>query len=93
MKIFHCDHCQQLVFYENVRCVSCQHDLAYLPDLADMAALEPTGGGAVAFAGPRGRGVEVSSVPELHGGERLPQKRQIPEILCQDFRDLSLQGG
>ncbi|HTU18038.1 MAG TPA: putative zinc-binding peptidase [Gemmataceae bacterium] len=43
MKIFHCDHCQQLVFYENVRCVSCRHDLAYLPDLEEIAALEPAG--------------------------------------------------
>jgi hypothetical protein len=43
MKIFHCDHCQQLVFYENVRCANCEHDLAYPPDLADIAALEPAG--------------------------------------------------
>ena len=26
MKIFHCDHCQQLVFFENIRCVKCEHD-------------------------------------------------------------------
>ena len=32
MKIFHCDHCQQLVFFENVHCLSCDHALAYVPD-------------------------------------------------------------
>jgi hypothetical protein len=41
MKVFHCDHCQQLVFFENVRCVNCEHALAYLPDLADIASLDP----------------------------------------------------
>jgi hypothetical protein len=43
MKIFHCDHCQHLVFFENVRCVKCEHALAYLPDLMDMGSLEPAG--------------------------------------------------
>jgi len=43
MKIFHCDHCQHLVFFENVHCVQCKHSLAYLPDLADMGSLEPAG--------------------------------------------------
>ena len=43
MKIFHCDHCQQLVFFENVECLKCKHALAYLPDQADMASLEPAG--------------------------------------------------
>src|SRR5262245_8379390 len=40
MKTFHCDHCQQLVFFENVRCVKCEHALAYLPDVADTEALD-----------------------------------------------------
>src|SRR5438270_2469778 len=43
MKVFHCDHCQQLVFFENVQCVNCEHPLAYLPDIADMGSLEPAG--------------------------------------------------
>ncbi len=41
MKVFHCDHCQQTVFFENVNCVNCGRVLAYLPDLCDMGALEP----------------------------------------------------
>ena len=45
MKIFHCDHCQHLIFFENVRCVACGHALAYLPDLEDMGSLEAAGFG------------------------------------------------
>ena len=45
MKIFHCDHCQQLVFFENVRCLACGHSLAYVPDLEDILSLEPAGNG------------------------------------------------
>ena len=40
MKTFHCTHCQNLVFFENVKCLNCLHDLAYLPDQMKMAALE-----------------------------------------------------
>ncbi|MBY0527881.1 MAG: putative zinc-binding peptidase [Gemmataceae bacterium] len=43
MKVFHCDHCEHLLFFENVQCVRCNHVLAYLPDRRDMAALEPAG--------------------------------------------------
>src|SRR5258706_10280337 len=43
MKIFHCDHCQQLVFFENIRCLECGHALAYVPQLEDVVALEPAG--------------------------------------------------
>jgi len=39
MKTFHCTHCQNLVFFENVSCLNCGHALAYLPDQAVMAAL------------------------------------------------------
>ncbi len=44
MKVFHCDHCQQLVSFENTHCVQCGHKLAYLPDLREMASLEPLPG-------------------------------------------------
>ena len=41
MKVFRCDHCEQDVFFENVNCLACGRVLAYLPDIGDMAALEP----------------------------------------------------
>lgn len=41
MRVFHCDGCQQTVFFENTACVNCEHVLAYLPEIGGMAALEP----------------------------------------------------
>src|SRR5471030_3271847 len=43
MRIFHCDHCGQLLFFENTECVSCGHRVAYLPDLQLVASLDPDG--------------------------------------------------
>ena len=42
MKVFHCDHCDALVFFENVQCVSCGYPLAFLPDVCSVGALEHT---------------------------------------------------
>ncbi len=41
MRIFHCDHCEQLIFFENHSCVSCGRQLAYLPDIAEIGSLDP----------------------------------------------------
>ena len=43
MKIFHCDHCGHLLFFESTSCVSCGHRVAYLPDLQVATSLEPDG--------------------------------------------------
>lgn len=40
MKVFHCDHCDQLLFFENVTCMRCGRALAYLPELADLVSLD-----------------------------------------------------
>jgi hypothetical protein len=40
MKIFHCDHCGHLLFFENTECVSCGHRVAYLPDLQLVGSLD-----------------------------------------------------
>jgi hypothetical protein len=45
MKSFQCQHCGQLVFFENVRCLRCGHALGYAPDARVMSALEPEGDG------------------------------------------------
>jgi len=44
MKVFHCDHCDQPVFFENTTCVTCKHVLAYLPDLSEIGSLETVDG-------------------------------------------------
>lgn len=40
MKVFHCDHCENLIFFENSVCVRCGHALAYLPDLGVTGSLD-----------------------------------------------------
>ncbi|MGA2552870.1 MAG: putative zinc-binding peptidase, partial [Burkholderiaceae bacterium] len=39
MKIFHCSHCQHLVFFENSQCVHCGRQLAYSPAQRAMLAV------------------------------------------------------
>jgi hypothetical protein len=39
--IFHCDHCDHVVFFDNTQCVYCGHLLAFLPDLRRMGSLDP----------------------------------------------------
>lgn len=45
MKTFHCNRCQQHVFFENVRCESCTALLGYVPELAEISAFEEAGDG------------------------------------------------
>ena len=39
MRLFHCDQCGHLVFFESVHCVNCGATLAYLPDCDDVGAM------------------------------------------------------
>jgi len=40
MKVFWCDHCGQLVFFENSQCTACQHSLVFVPDDLEMKAFD-----------------------------------------------------
>lgn len=44
MKLFECQHCGQLLYFENTRCEQCRHVLGYLPDRTMLSALTPEGG-------------------------------------------------
>jgi hypothetical protein len=39
MKLFECQNCGQLLYFENTRCERCGHVLGYLPDSAVLSAL------------------------------------------------------
>jgi hypothetical protein len=52
MRIFHCDHCGQAIFFENTVCGKCGHKLAYLPDLEIVASLDPAGARSSEVGGP-----------------------------------------
>jgi len=41
MKLFSCQGCGQLLYFENVRCENCGRALGYLTDLAEISAVEP----------------------------------------------------
>lgn len=40
MKVFHCDHCRHLVFFESTTCLNCGKRLAYLPALGVIGSLD-----------------------------------------------------
>ena len=40
MRLFQCDSCGNLTFFENVLCVRCQRSLGFLPDVLDLSALD-----------------------------------------------------
>jgi len=40
MKLFTCEWCGQLLYFENVRCERCGHRLGYVPDIGTLSALE-----------------------------------------------------
>jgi len=43
MKLFECQHCGQLLYFENTRCERCEHFLGYLPDRTTLSALTAEG--------------------------------------------------
>jgi len=43
MKIFHCESCDQVVYFENTQCLNCGAKLGFLPDCFRMSALQPAG--------------------------------------------------
>jgi hypothetical protein len=43
VKLFKCQHCGQILYFENTVCERCSYRLGYLPDLSVLAALEPAG--------------------------------------------------
>jgi hypothetical protein len=44
MRTFHCDHCGNALYFENVTCLRCGSSLAFLPDRMDLCAIEPVAG-------------------------------------------------
>lgn len=57
MKLFNCTCCRNLVYFENVLCVSCQSELGFLPDEMKLAAIEPLQGGSWGIKGKHHRGL------------------------------------
>jgi hypothetical protein len=56
MRTFHCNRCEHLVFFENVRCERCEALLGYLPDLGELSAFEEAGDGLWRSLHPKAEG-------------------------------------
>jgi hypothetical protein len=56
MRNFQCQHCGNLVFFENVLCLKCDSALGFVPDLNELRTLEDKGGGVWEVAGLNGNG-------------------------------------
>ncbi|MBV9654730.1 MAG: putative zinc-binding peptidase [Acetobacteraceae bacterium] len=44
MKLYNCQSCGQLLFFENTTCERCGHKLGFLPETTTLSALEPADG-------------------------------------------------
>jgi hypothetical protein len=53
MKLFKCQSCEQILYFENTVCEKCSHRLGYLSEEAALSALEPEGDTWRALATPR----------------------------------------
>ena len=53
MKLFKCQSCGQVLYFENTKCESCGHQLGYLPEAMTVTALEPEGDLFRALAAPK----------------------------------------
>ena len=43
MKLFRCQHCAQLLYFENHKCEKCGHRLGYIAEAETLSALDPEG--------------------------------------------------
>jgi hypothetical protein len=55
MRVFTCQACGQLLYFENIRCENCGHALGYLPDKETISAIEPLDDGAFRALAARSR--------------------------------------
>lgn len=55
MRLFKCQHCGQVLYFENTACVACGHRLGYLPDMGQLSAVVPDGPDWIALADPASR--------------------------------------
>jgi hypothetical protein len=53
MRLFNCQHCRNLLYFENRQCEVCGHRLGYMPRRGLLTALEPQGEGWETVAAPK----------------------------------------
>ncbi|HVZ27340.1 MAG TPA: putative zinc-binding metallopeptidase, partial [Rhizomicrobium sp.] len=97
MKLFVCQACGQVLYFENVRCEHCGHALGYLPDKGTISALEPLEGGSFKALGAAGAPYKFCTNYE-HGVCNWMLPAQDPGGFCAACRhnhlipDLGIEG-
>jgi hypothetical protein len=88
MNVFHCDHCDALVFFENEHCVKCEHRLAYLPELDVVGSLDEEHGGLWSSPLPRsgGRKFRLCDNYVKHNVCNWAVPEEDPNPLCRSCR-------
>ncbi len=82
MKVFQCQSCGQLLYFENTRCERCERSLGYLPEACSLTALEPLGDGSwTALAAPRGGAVRYCG-NQLYQACNWLLPADSPDLLC-----------
>jgi len=95
MRVFTCQACGQLLYFENVRCENCGHALGYLPDWATISAIEPARNDAWSALGANGQHYRYCKNREF-GVCNWMVPAESPETFCaacrynQTIPDLSL---
>ena len=88
MKTFHCNSCNQQVFFENVLCERCGHMLGYVEDLEDISAFDPDEAGFWRCLDPqsqRGSYKQCLNYAIEHVCNRMIPLND-PETLCKSCR-------
>ena len=75
MKIFRCDGCDQVVYFESVRCTRCSRTLAFLPDRGVVTAVE-------AEAAEAPDGAVVWRTLSAAGGRYRPCRNSTEHAVC-----------
>ncbi|CAN5472482.1 putative zinc-binding peptidase [soil metagenome] len=88
MKVFHCDHCGQLLFFENFHCVHCKHLLAYVPELGVVTSLDPVENDLWTSPLPRAQGktYRLCENYKLHNTCNWAMPSEDPNLLCKSCR-------
>ena len=85
MKLFECQHCGQLLYFENTRCESCERRLGYLPAHETVTALEPDGDRWRALVAPGGP-IPVLRQLRARNLQLADRAKAAPRSICEACR-------
>jgi hypothetical protein len=85
MRLFQCQHCRALLYFESSQCVSCGRSLGFLPARQQLSALEPDGTAFRALAESKTRSFRYCANAQLGVCNWLVAADQ-PELECAACR-------